>query len=374
MMCAKSRELSLPGAKMGAENPMHKPIMPRSTIAALIFALCMPAFAQQAAPIQVKENAPDRYIVEKGDTLWGISGKFLKEPWRWTEIWKLNQDQIKNPNRIYPGDVIVLDRSGGEAQLRLANAGETVRLLPRVRGEVIGAAIPSIPALAIEPFLSKPLVIEQDGLDRAPRVISTGLTNVYLGAGDAAYVSGIGDSKASTWLLYRPGKALVDPETNKTLGYEAVYLGTGIIEKPGEPAVLRITTATQEIGLGTRLVAAGAPAANDYLPHPPKTAVNGRVLGVYGGLTTAGRNSIIILNRGARDGIDNGAVLALYRLGETVVEKAPELGGERVVATVKLPDVRYGLVFVFRTFDQVSYALVMESSRTVNTNDVVQSP
>lgn len=359
---------------MGAENPMHKPIMPRSTIAALLFALCMSAFAQQTTPVQVKDNAPDRYIVEKGDTLWGISGKFLKEPWRWTEIWKLNQDQIKNPNRIYPGDVIVLDRSGSEAQLRLASAGETVRLQPRVRGEVISTAIPSIPALAIEPFLSRPLVIEQDGLDRAPRVIATGLSHVYLGAGDIAYVSGLGDSKTSSWQLYRPGKALVDPESNKTLGYEAVYLGTGTIEKPGEPATLLITTATQEIGLSARLVAAGTPPPNDYLPHPPKTTVAGRVLGVYGGLTAAGRNSIIVLNRGARDGIDNGAVLALYRLGETVVEKAPELGGERVVATIKLPDERYGLVFVFRTFDQVSYALVMESSRTVNTNDVVKSP
>lgn len=373
-MCAKSRELSQSGAKMGAENPMHKPIMPRSTIAALIFAFCMPVFAQQAAPVQIRENAPDRYIVEKGDTLWGISGKFLKEPWRWAEIWKLNQDQIKNPNRIYPGDVIVLDRSGAEAQLRLAGTGETVRLLPRVRGEVISTAIPSIPALAIEPFLSKPLVIEQDGLDRAPRVISTGASNVYLGPGDLAFVSGIGDSKVTAWQFYRPGKALVDPETNKTLGYEAVYLGTGTVEQPGEPAVLRITTATQEIGLSARLVAVGTPLSNNYLPHPPKTAVAGRVLGISGGLTTAGRNSIIILNRGSRDGVDNGAVLALYRFGDTVVEKAPELGGERIVATIKLPDERYGLVFVFRTFDQVSYALVMESSRPVITNDIVKSP
>lgn len=351
---------------------MHKPIMPRSTITALIFALCLPAFAQQTTPLQVKENAPDRYIVEKGDTLWGISNKFLKEPWRWAEIWKLNQDQIKNPNRIYPGNVIVLDRSGSEAQLRLTV--DTVRLQPRVRGEIISAAIPAIPSLIIEPFLSQPLVIEQGGMDRAPRVVATGDNHVYLGAGDLAYVSGLGDSKNNIWQLYRPGKALIDPESNKTLGYEAVFLGTGAVEKAGEPATLRITMAKQEIGLNARLINVTAPQVNDYLPHAPKNPLSGRVLAVYGGLTEAGRNSIITLNRGTRDGLENGHVLALYRLGETVVEKVNDRGGERVVDTIKLPDERYGLIFVFRTFDQVSYALVMESSRSVNTNDVVKKP
>ena len=357
---------------MGVEIPMHKPIMPRSTIAALIFALCVPAFAQQATPVQVKENAPDRYIVEKGDTLWGISGKFLKEPWRWAEIWKLNQEQIKNPNRIYPGNVIVLDRSGSEAQLRLM--ADTVKLTPRVRGEATSAAIPSIPSSIIEPFLSQPLVVEQDGLDRAPRVVATEENRVHIGAGNLAYVSGLGDSKTNAWRLYRPGKALIDPESKKTLGYEAVFLGTGTVEKAGEPATLRITSARQEIGRGDRLIAAGAPQANNYLPHAPENALSGRVLAIYGGLREAGRNAIVTLNRGARDGIENGHVLALYRLGKTVDEKAGDRGGERVVNTVKLPDERYGLVFVFRTFDQVSYALVMESSRPVNINDVVQKP
>lgn len=351
---------------------MHKPIMPRPIIAALIFALCLPAFAQQAAPLQVKENAPDRYVVEKGDTLWSISNKFLKEPWRWTELWKLNQDQIKNPNRIYPGNVIVLDRSGSEAQLRLVV--DTVRLLPRVRGEIISAAVPAIPSLIIEPFLSQPLVIEQNGMDHAPRVVATGDNHVYIGAGDLAYVSGLGDSKTSLWQLYRPGKALVDPESKQTLGYEAVFLGTGTIEKAGEPATMRITLAKQEIGLSARLITVATPQTNDYLPHAPKNALSGRVLAVYGGLNEAGRNSIITLNRGARDGIENGHVLALYRLGETVVEKVNDRGGERVVGTIKLPDERYGLIFVFRTFDRVSYALVMESSRSVNTNDVVRTP
>jgi LysM repeat protein len=349
---------------------MYKPIMPRSTFIALMFALCAPAFAQ--SPVQIKENAPDRYIVEKGDTLWGISGKFLKEPWRWPEIWKLNEEQIKNPNRIYPGNVIVLDRSGSEAQLRLM--GDTVKLTPRVRSEATSSAIPSIPSSIIEPFLAQPLVIEQDGMERAPRVVATEDGRVNIGPGGIAYVSGIADSKVTAWQFYRPGKALVDPETQKTLGYEAVFLGSGTVEKTGDPTSIRISSARQEIGRGDRLVAIAPPQANDYLPHAPKNALSGRVLAVYGGLREAGRNSIITLNRGARDGIENGHVLALYRLGKTVDETVPDRGGVKVVNTVKLPDERYGLVFVFRTFEQVSYALVMESSRSVTTNDVVQKP
>ncbi len=362
---------------MGVEISMYKPIMPRSTIFALVLALCTPvalltSARAQTASVPIKENAPDRYIVEKGDTLWGISGKFLKEPWRWPEIWKLNEEQIKNPNRIYPGNVIVLDRSGGEARLRLM--GDTVKLSPRVRTEMTSSAIPSIPSSIIEPFLAQPLVIEQDGLERAPRVVATEEGRVNIGPGGLAYVGGISDSKVASWQFYRPGKALVDPETKKILGYEAVFLGTGSVEKSGNPTSVRIVSARQEIGRGDRLIAVGPPQANDYLPRAPKSALSGRVLGVYGGLREAGRNSIITLNRGSRDGVENGHVLALYRLGETVEEKAPDRGGEKVISKVKLPDERYGLVFVFRTFEQVSYALVMESSKSVTTNDVVQKP
>lgn len=356
---------------MGVEIPMHKPIMPRSTIAALLFALSVSAIAQPAPQVPVKDTAPDRYIVEKGDTLWGIAGKFLKEPWRWSEIWKLNQDEIKNPNLIYPGNVIVLDRSGGETRLRLM--ADTVKLSPRVRSEATSAAIPSIPSAIIEPFLAQPLVIEQDGLGRAPRVVATEDGRVNIGAGNLAYVSGLGDSNITAWQFYRPGKALVDPETKKTLGYEAVFLGMGTVEKAGEPASVRIISARQEIGRGDRLIAVGAPQANNYLPHAPKNQLSGRVLAVYGGLREAGRNSIVTLNRGARDGVENGHVLALYRLGQTVSDKT-STDGKRVDNAIKLPDERYGLVFVFRTFDQVSYALVMESSRSVTTDDVIQKP
>ena len=370
-MCANSRELAFVDARMGVKIPMHKSIMPRSTIAALLFALSLPAFAQQAAAPQIQENAPDRYIVEKGDTLWAISGRFLKEPWRWAEIWKLNKDEIKNPNRIYPGNVILLDRSAGEARLKLLS--DTVKLSPRVRSEPISAAIPSIPSSIIEPFLAQPLVIEQDGLDRAPRVVATEDGRVNIGAGSLAYVSGLGDSKVTAWQLYRPGKALIDPESKKTLGYEAIFLGTGTVEKTGEPASIRIISARQEIGRGDRLVSVGAPHANNYLPHAPQNALSGRVLSVFGGLREAGRNSIVTLNRGARDGIENGHVLALYRLGSTVEDKTAG-DSARSENVITLPNERYGLVFVFRTFDRVSYALVMESSRSVTTNDLVQKP
>src|SRR3989337_1160831 len=177
----------------------------------LAFSVFPPWVLAQGQP-KLQDNAPDRYIVERGDTLWGIAGKFLKDPWRWAEIWRLNQDQIRNPHRIYPGDVIVLDRTKGAAQL--AMSGAPVKLAPQVRVETpLEQAIPSIPPRIIEPFLSRPLVIEDGGLQKAPRIIGTQEGTVYLGAGGVAYVSGLGASKETNWHVFRQGRALVDPDT-----------------------------------------------------------------------------------------------------------------------------------------------------------------
>ncbi len=361
-------------------------VMKKSITAALAFFLWFGAAARaQQSDIQLQENAPDSYVVQKGDTLWSIASKFLKDPWRWPEVWRMNQEQIRNPHQIAPGSVIVLDRHGGAGggavagapQLRLQlGRGDTVRVSPKVHSEPLEAeAIPAIPAHVIEPFLTQPLVIEQNGLAKAPRIIATQEERVHLGTGGIAYVSGVGKSPAALWQVYRPGKALVDPDDNKTLGYEAVYLGTARVTRSGEPATVQIVTSKQEISTGDRLIAAGPPTINQYVPHPPRAQIRGRVIGLYDGLATSegGRNSIISINKGARDGIELGHVLAIYRRGALVPD--PESGVSRDRApTFQLPDERYGLVFVFRTFDSVSYALVMESSRQLTPGDVVQKP
>lgn len=392
----------------------------RKSITAFVFTLISLASGAALAqipqtPIAFKADAPDRYIVVRGDTLWGISERFTDSPWRWPEIWNFNRDQIRNPHWIYPGDVIVLDRVSGTLSIAGADgkpetpgtsgtsgtsgvpgtpggdggaapsgrpgldpgsAVGTVKLSPRLRAQSSARdAIPSIPPSAIEPFLSRPLVIEPDGLDNAPTIIATEENRVIIEAGNQAYVRGMGDSKEENWFVYRRGKALVDPDTNVTLGYEAIYLGTARVTRAGDPATVRLITVTQEVGRGDKLLPAGVPEVPKYAPHAPAVFMQGRIIGIYGGLGKvgeAGPQQIITLNRGRADGVEVGHVLALYRPGPLIADASVQTGGKP--ATFKLPDERYGLAFVFRIYDRVSYALVMRISRPVNPLDVVQTP
>jgi len=334
-----------------------------------------PLMAQQQSDIKLQDSAPDRYVVVPGDTLWSIAAKFLKDPWRWPEMWKLNRDEIKNPHRIYPGDVIVLERSASQPELKM---GDTVVLTARVRSEDTGKqAIPSIPPRIIEPFLTRPLVIEPDGLDKAPRIVAAQADRVYLGSGDVAYVSGISEAKVdSLWQIYRPGKPLIDPEDQKTLAYEAVFLGDSKLIRTGDPATIQIFGAQREIGKGDRLVATGPLTLVSYAPHAPAVSVRGRVIATRDSLGETGPQNVVTLNLGKSGGLEPGHVLALLRLGRTSLETTPSrnwFGANKVEAT-KLPDERYGLIFVFRVFDRVSYALVMSASRPVQTGDVVRTP
>lgn len=348
----------------------------RKSITALALFLASGLALGQAAstPLTLKPDAPDRYVVVPGDTLWGIAKRYTDSPWRWPELWRLNKDDIRNPHLIYPGNVLVLDRARG--QLAVAGAAGTAKLSPRTRAEQLGpAAIPSIPPAVIEPFLTRPLVIEPDGIDNAPTIVATQADRVILGTGDTAYVRGLGDAKESTWYVYRRGKALVDPDTSVTLGYEALYLGTARNVRPGDPATVRITSAVQEIGPGDKLVAAGLPQPVNYAPHSPSTQVKGRIMSIYGGLGTlgeAGPQSIVTINRGKADGIEIGHVLAVNSRASVVRDRSRPIDGQK--ATVQLPEERAGLAFVFRVFDHVSYALIMQVSRPIVPLDAVQTP
>jgi len=373
----------------------------RKSITALVFFLVAGLASGQPSqgPLAIKPDAPDRYIVVPGDTLWGISQRYTDSPWRWPELWNMNREQIRNPHLIYPGYVIILDRERARLSIAGGEAGTpgtpgtaettgtgtgtgavlapgTVKLQPRVRAESLAKQeIPSIPPGIIEPFLTRPLVIEPDGLDKAPTIIATQANRVVLAEGNFAYVRGMGGSKEENWYVYRKGGPLVDPDTNKTLAYEAIYLGTAQLTRQGEPATVVFNTTVQEIGAGDKLVAAGRAVAPNYAPHSPTKQIVGRVMSIYGGLGKvgeAGRFSIVSLNRGKTDGLEVGHVLALYSAGGLVRDVTKEKNAPD--ANIQLPDERMGLVFVFRVFDRISYALVMNAARPVSTRDVVQTP
>ncbi|MDR0440265.1 MAG: LysM peptidoglycan-binding domain-containing protein [Candidatus Accumulibacter sp.] len=331
---------------------------------------------------QLADAAPDRYVVVRGDTLWDISARFLKEPWRWPEIWRMNQAQIRNPHRIYPGDEIVLDRDAdGKAFLRLDPKGRArarsskeslqTRESPKIYEELLSEVIPPIPPNVIEPFIATPLFIEQNTLQSAPRVVATQEDRVFLGKGDKAYVEGA-DPAQKEWQVFRNGAPLHDPEdSGRILGYEAFHLGAATQMKPGSPAVFEITEAKQEMGYGDRLVPATRPELTDYIPHAPLHDIDGRVVSIYGGVGSGGggRLSIVTINRGSSNGLEIGHILAVER-NRAITQRNEEGETENVI----IPAERFGLIFVFRIFEHLSYALVVQSDRLLLINDFVRTP
>lgn len=344
----------------------------RRIISALFVSLSTTlAVAQSAAPIELASDAPDRHIVVKGDTLWGISSRFLKDPYRWPEVWRLNDEQVRNPHRIYPGQVIVLDRNGlgGNPQLKL---GTLYKAQPQIYYQSDRDAIPAIPAGVIEPFLAQPLVIEEAALSGESRVVATDEGRVNAGQGNKLYAKGIGKPAAKLWQVYRPGTVFKDPDTEEVLGYEAIYLGDARLlrEAEGDEATtLEVTKGKIEIGRGDFLKVADKPELINYAPHAPRAQIRGKIVSIYGGVGEAGQFSIVAISRGKRDGIELGHVLAISRTGQTVTNRF-----EDKAESIRLPDERYGMLFVFRVFEKVSYALVMDSSRPVIPHDTVLTP
>jgi hypothetical protein len=327
-------------------------------------------------PPQLAATAPTQYIVVPGDTLWDISARFLQEPWRWPEIWRMNSDRIKNPHHLHPGDVIIVDRdASGNPFLRLDES----RRSPQIRVESLTDVIPPIPPNVIEPFIASPLFVEDNTLQSAARIVATQEDRVFLGKGDTAYVEGA-DPAQKRWDIFRNGQPIYDPETpdaRRILGYEAFHVGTATQVTPPDaqettsdsPAIFRIDSAKQEVGYGDRLMPAIRPELTDYIPHAPEHDVEGRVVSVYGSVGTGGRLSIVLLNRGGADGLEIGHVLALERK-RTVLQRDE---GDRP-HNVVIPPVRIGLVFVFRIFDNASYALAVQADGSIEINDFIRTP
>ena len=343
--------------------------------------------AQAGVPLsELADNAPDTYTVKRGDTLWDISKIFLKSPWRWPELWGMNLDQIRNPHLIFPGQQLYLDKTGGRARLRVGQPGDsvpagTVKLSPRVRASGMdGDAIPAIPLHLIEPFLNEAIIFEGNELATAPRIVATQEGRVLLSRGDTAYVRG--ELAGNTaFRIFREAKPLRDPSTKEILGYEAVYVGATEAVRPGEtrtgkdgkpeiiPATFLVTSIRQEANVGDRLAPVPPREFANYVPHAPSSPLAGQIASLYGDAMTAGQNQIVALNRGARDGVERGHVLALWRDGERVIDKT-----DPSRPTIKLPDERHGMLFVFRVFDRMSYALILTVKEPVKPGDRFTQP
>ncbi len=360
------------------------PAVGKSIISLLLLAAVWASGGTLADEIKLAENVPDRYVVVKGDTLWWISARFLKDPWRWPDVWGLNRDEIKNPHWIYPGNVIVLDFTGNTPRLRREDtAGGSnesaaawqlmdAKLSPTIRRQSLGiGAISSIPTSVIGPFLNRPLVVEEQELRLAPTLVAGPENRVILSAGDTAFAKGVVWEDGAGWSVFRPGRKLTDPDTKELLGREAIYLGDAQITEFGKVSTVLLTNAVQEIAPGDRLAKPEAVQALSYVPHAPGGAIKGRVIAGPGdSVTEIASLQVVVINRGHREGIEIGHVLALYRDRPPVTFANAENSKEKF----RLPAERYGVIFVFRVFDKVSYALVMNSTRPVNVFDVVQTP
>jgi hypothetical protein len=348
-----------------------------------LICLLLPILAN-ADEVQIREDAPDRHIVVKGDTLWDISAKFFKDPWKWPEIWALNKQDIKDPHWIYPGNVVYLDRRSGTLSTNppsgdttsaatqnsdVAPANDTEKFSPKVR--VVGQnseAIPAIPLNIISSFLSRPLVVEGEELESAPKLVGTYEQRTLLSANDIAYAKDLPSDKGAQWQIYRPSVTFVDPDTDEELGQEVLYLGDATAEKFGDPSTMRITKSVLEINKGDYFAQAASGYSANFLPHAPSTNINAKIISIYGGVEQAGQRAVITLNKGQRDGIEVGHVLGVYQKGEVIKTKG------WFTPNVVLPDMRYGLVMVFRVFNKVSYALVMETKLPVQLLDRASTP
>lgn len=356
----------------------------RFVIAALFFgATAVPAGAATCAFLP---NAPDQHLVVKGDTLWDISGRFLEHPWCWGQVWGLNREQIRDPHWIYPGQTIYFDRKNGRLSLSpvSGDAGDggtglpVTRLSPQLRTEGMGRdALHTIAAGAIEPFLSRPLIVEDAQLAAAPRIVATAENHVFLGKNDKAYVTGelLGNTAFD---VFRQGQPLKDPVTGKVLAYEAFFLGSLKLQAPARAGAdvqtFVVTNSTEEMGVGDRLMPALPMPLLNYVPHPPERAVDARVMSIYGGVTHAGQNQIVTVNRGSLDGLDIGSVLQLYHVGKTIDDPTAAKRWLRRAPQLKLPDEQYGDLFIFRVFKHVSYGLIMRVTEPVEVGDVALSP
>ncbi len=334
----------------------------------LALLLSMPAIAQQDA---LRDDHPQRYTVEVGDTLWDIAGEFLRDSWYWPEIWYENPD-IDDPHLIYPGDVIRLTTVDGEPRLTVqrGNGGGTVRLSPEIRVEDLDRAVATIPVNAIRPFLTGARVVSEEGLQDAPYIVASADERVMAAAGDPVYVRGLPDGANRSWNVVRKGAPFVDPETGELLGYEATEVGTARLRRDGDPATFDLTASDREALPGDRLFTAEDTAMRSrFYPTAPEQQIDGVIMAVMDGVSQIGQYDVVALNRGERDGVEVGHVMEVFSRGRLVEDRFAE---DR--ETVRLPQEKGGELIIFRTFGRMSFGLIMEATRALAVNDLARTP
>ena len=317
-------------------------------------------------PVPLADGHPNEYVVQVGDTLWDISAAFLKDPWFWPEIWYVNPD-IENPHLIYPGDVLGLVNIDG--QTRITNVRtSTYRMSPQARVTPLAEAVLSIPHEAVAAFLSSGVILEKSQIDSMPYLLQTRGEHLMASAGNDVYVRGITDDQPSTrYNVIEVGDELRDPDDNRLIGSHGQMIGEASLRRAGDPATIALTSSTQEAIPGDRLLPATVDVPMNFFPRAPSSEIDGRIIFVVGGVTQIGQYQVVVMNRGSKDGLSVGDVLSVFQSGETIEDKIR--GG-----TVTLPEEEEGTVMVFKTYDRISYGLIMEATDAIHVLDSVRNP
>lgn len=391
-----------------------------------LLAGAMLLLASLAAAVELKPDAPQTYVVRSGDTLWDIAGRFLYDPWRWSELWQANAD-LDDPDLIYPGDVLQLTMVDGQPRVRVARGGaaasasrdgmRVVRLSPQVRASSLKEAVPTIRIASIAPFLTQPYVADSDQIERASYVVGFPDEHLVAGLHDSIYVRRIRSNQQTNFQILRPGDELRDPDTNEILGYEALFVANAALERVGDPAKLQIVRSEREVSIGDRVIPASVekPLENFY-PRPAPAGIRGSILSVLNGVSQIGQFDVVVLNRGTRDRIEPGHVFEAFVGGN---KQRDQVRGGSIVSNWRgesplstefwygrefenkgwrrdepspneplplhadfrrkntqfvTPFERAGVLMVFRTFERVSFALVLNAQRAFTVGDQVAPP
>ena len=380
------------------------------------FLVAILAISPVVAEVELVPNAPERYTVRPGDTQWNIAARFLKDPWNWPEIWEANR-AFGDPNALYPGDVLTLYYREGQPRIGLLNGGlRTVKLSPRVRVTPLDLPVPTIPIGAIAPFLSRPYVLDKPEIENAPYVVSLPERRVLGGTGDRLYVRRILEQVGGNYHIVRPGGPYVDPSSGNLLGYKALFVAEAVLERPGDPATLRITNMKLETGIGDRVLPASTEESlQTFYPRPGPSGRRGHIISVLNGVSQIGLHNVVVINLGTLQGIEKGHVFSIYSGGNQVQDRVAadasrwdwrnmkfwsqefwyaehrtdswlledpdpnqplplHRSAEPISEDYLLPYEQAGELMVFRAFDQISFALIVRARRGINVLDTVRPP
>ena len=336
-----------------------------------------PVMQQTSQQIPLASGAPDEYVVREGDTLWDIASTFLRDPWYWPEVWYLNP-QVENPHLIYPGDTLAMVTIGGQQRITNVRAS-TYRLSPQARVTPLNEAITSIPYEQISSFLSRGMVLERDEAEQLPYILATRGDHLVASAGNEIYVRG-GDAapNGTRYSVVHVGDQLRDPDDDDLIGYQGIYVGEGALIRGGDPATVALTDTNREALNGDRLVPETVDIPLNFFPKAPDIDVDGRIISVVDGVSLIGQYQVVVLNRGARNGLAPGDVLSVYQAGDTVVDRfadQPLLGRAiRGTERVTLPDEEAGTLMIFKVYDRIGYGLIMEAESEIRVLDAVRNP